>query len=163
MRDMDEIGLKTCSFQAELFGESVALLKCGSKIFIRRYMYSDLASRIDSQGYVFESMDITDAFDELDRQYGETSYGQIKYGTEEMYWIGYIYRYWAYTYEKSSKQLFKTVKPDELRKLYYPYHSLDPSQAVERILEAKGVSDKDEIARGVEIMCRVRKRSIQSV
>lgn len=31
MRDMDEIGLKTCSFQAELFGESVALLKCGSK------------------------------------------------------------------------------------------------------------------------------------
>ena len=58
MRDMDEIGLKTCSFQAELFGESVALLKCGSKIFIRRYMYSDLASRIDSQGNVFESMDI---------------------------------------------------------------------------------------------------------
>ena len=90
-------------------------------------------------------------------------HGQIKYGTEEMYWIGYIYRYWAYTYEKSSKQLFKTVKPDELRKLYYPYHSLDPSQAVERILEAKGVSDKDEIARGVEIMRRVRKRSIQSV
>ena len=73
-----------------------------------------------------------------------------------MHWIGYIYRYWAYTYEKSSKQLFKYIKPDELRALYFPYHSLDPAQAIERIIESKGTDIGDQIAKGVEIMRIVR-------
>ena len=75
-----------------------------------------------------------------------------------MHWIGYIYRYWAYTYEKSSKQLFKYIKSEKLRNLYFPYHSLDPAQAIERILEAKGIDNYDQIARGVEIVRRVRKK-----
>ena len=156
MKNMDGYGLKICTFQAELFEKSIDRLECSSKIFIRRFMYSDLAARIDSKGFFYESTGITDAFDEIDRQYGKSAYGQLKYGTEEMYWIGYMYRYWAYTYEKSSKQLFKLIKPEELRSLYSPYHSLDPSQAIERILEARGVDERDQIARGVEIMRRVR-------
>ena len=48
------------------------------------------------------------------------------------------------------------MKPEELEKLYFPYHSLDPEQAIERIMEAKGLKEEDEIARGVEIMRRVR-------
>jgi len=54
-----------------------------------------------------------------------------------MYWIGYIYRYWCFTDTVSSKNLYRRIKPDELRKLYFPYHSMDPGQAVERIKEAK--------------------------
>ena len=103
-------------------------------------------------------MSIDDAFYELDQQYGKTSYGQIKYDPEEMYWIGYIYRYWAYTHKKSSKQLFKIVKPEELRKVFFPFHSLDPSQAIERIMESKGIKEEDDISRGVEIMRRIRKK-----
>ena len=75
-----------------------------------------------------------------------------------MHWIGYIYRYWAYTYEKSSKQLFKYIKPEKLRDLYFPYHSLDPAQAIERILESDGMDNSNQIARGVEILRRVRKK-----
>ena len=75
-----------------------------------------------------------------------------------MYWIGYLYRYWAYTFEKSSKQVFRSIKPEELRELYFPYHSLDPAQAIERILEAKGMEDRDQITRGVEILRRIRKK-----
>jgi len=29
------------------------------------------------------------------------------------------------------------MEPKELRELYYPYHSLDPAQVIERILETK--------------------------
>ena len=76
---------------------------------------------------------------------------------EIMYWIGYIYRYWSYTYQKTSKQIYKFIKPKELRSLYYPYHSLDPAQAIERILEAKGVDEKDMTARGVKIMREIMK------
>ena len=159
MKSMDEYGLKMCVFQAELFENSVLQQECSSKVFIRRFMYSDLAARIDAEGFFYESTGIIDAFDELDRQYGKTSYGNQKFGMEEMHWIGYMYRYWAYTYEKSSKQLYKFIKPEVLRDLYFSYHSLDPSQAIERILEARGVDDRDQIARGVEIMRRNRKNA----
>ena len=162
MRGMDEYGLKICSFQAELFQRSVTGLECSSKIFIRRFMLSDLAARMDSNGLLFEAAGIEDAFDELDRQYGTTVYGRQKFGTEEMHWIGYIYRYWAYSYEKSSKHLFKFIKPEELRDLFFPYHSLDPAQAIERILEARGVDDTDQIIRGVEIMRRIRAKHTPS-
>ena len=158
MKSMDSYGLKICAFQAELFERSVSKLECSSRIFVRRFMYSDLASRIDSNGYWFEATCIDDAFEELERQYGKTEYGQQKYSEEEMHWIGYIYRYWAYTYEKSSKQLFKYIKPEQLRDLYFPYHSLDPAQAIERILESKGTDNSDQIARGVKIIRRIRKK-----
>ena len=158
MKEIDSYGLKVCAFQAELFEQSVFRLECSSKIFIRRFMHSDLASRLDSNGFIYEASGIEDAFDEIDSQYGSTTYGQKKYGAEEMHWIGYMYRYWAYTYEKSSKQLFKFIKPEDLRELFYPYHSLDPAQAIERILDAKGMDNKSQIARGVEIMRQVRKK-----
>jgi hypothetical protein len=158
MKKIDEYGKKICGFQAELFKDSIVHQACSSKIFIRRFMNSELAERIDSNGFFFESSGIIDAFEDLDEEYGPTDYGKIKYSTEELYWMGYIYRYWSYIASKSSKQIYKMIKPDELRKLYFPYHSLDPEQAIERIMEAKGMDEKNEIARGVEIMRRVRKK-----
>lgn len=43
-------------------------------------------------------------------------------------------------------------------KLYYPYHSLDPAQAVERIIEAKGLGEEEYIQRGVELLRELRKK-----
>lgn len=158
MREMDTYGLKLCGYQAELFKESAIQLKCSSRVFVRRFMNSRLADRIDANGLYFDATGIPEAFEELDEQYGATEYGKVKYSAEELYWIGYIYRYWCYTYDKSSKQLYKLIKPEELRSLYFPYHSLDPKQAIERIMEAKGLGAEDDIARGVEILRRVRSR-----
>ena len=164
MRKMDSLGLRLCSYQAELFERSLSGTECSSKIFVRRFMNSDLARRMDSIGFLFDSLDVSDALAELDAQYGPSSYGNEKFSNEEMHWVGYIYRYWAYTYELSSKQLYKKKKPDELRKLYFPYHSLDPLQAIERILEGTGPEESaDDIARGVIILRNVRqKRALQS-
>lgn len=156
MISIDAAGLKLCTFQAEIFRESLFQLACGSRIFIRRFMNSDLASRLDAKGFLYESSGVRNALEELELQYGASAYGSFRYPAEEMYWIGYLYRYWAYTYGKSSRQLYKFMKPEELSVLYYPYHSLDPAQAIERILESKGVSDEDAIARGVAVLRRVR-------
>lgn len=89
-------------------------------------------------------------------QFGPSEYGQIRFGREELYWMGYIYRYWSYISGKSSKQLFKYIKSEELRKLYFPYHSLDAEMAIERIKESKGLVEEDDIKRGVEIMRKIR-------
>ena len=72
--------------------------------------------------------------------------------------MGYLYRYWCYTFEKNSRQVYKIIKPRELRGLYYPYHSLDPAQAIDRILEAKQMREQDFTRRGVEILREIIRR-----
>ncbi len=161
MRKMDSLGLKICSYQAVLFESSLENTDCSSKIFIRRFMNSNLAKRMDSDGFVFDSLDISDAIRELEEQYGVSSYGIEKFSIEEMHWIGYMYRYWAYISGKSSKQIYKIIKPEKMRKLYFPYHSLDPLQAIDRIMEEVDPEDQsglDDIAKGVITLRKVRSR-----
>ena len=158
MRDIDEYGLKMCAYQAEIFKSSALNQECSTGIFVRRFMNSELAERMDRKGSFFESSSVSGAFEELNRQYGKSSYGKVKYGKEELYWIGYIYRYWSYISGSSSKHLYKVIKPDELRRLYMPYHSLDPKQAIERIMETDKENEKTDIARGVDILRKVRSR-----
>lgn len=157
MKKIDEIGLKLCKIQAEVFSASVKETNCSSPIFMRRFMNSQVAKRMDLGGFLFEACDVSQIFREIEMEFGESSYGKEKYSEAELYWIGYLYRYWSCTYQKTSKQIYKFIKPKELRALYYPYHSLDPAQAIERILEARGVNEKDLTARGVKIMRDIMK------
>ncbi|MGM9814010.1 MAG: hypothetical protein ACI32C_03825 [Candidatus Enteromonas sp.] len=75
----------------------------------------------------------------LEEEYGVSNYGKVKYSKDELYWIGHFYRYFCYTYGISSNRAYRIVKPKELRMLYQPYHTLDTSQAIERILAAKRI------------------------
>lgn len=152
MKKIDEEGLKLCALQAEVFADSLTATQCSSLVFIRRFMNSEVATRMDRNGFLLEACDVTSIFNEVEAQYGPTSYGKERYGREELYWLGYLYRYWTYTYEKSSKQVYKQMKPKNLRKLYYPYHSLDPAQAIERILESSGSKEEDYTEKGVQIL-----------
>lgn len=161
MRKIDEIGLKLCKIQAEVFAASPSETNCSSLIFIRRFMNSQVAQRMDSGGFLFESCETKQIFEEIDEAFGRSSYGKEKYSEVELYWIGYLYRYWSYTYQKTSKQVYRFIKPKVLRGLYYPYHSLDPAQAIERILEAKGASDEDFTERGVKILREIVKKERQ--
>ena len=162
MKKMDSIGLRLANFQATVFSGSLDLTSCSSGIFIRRFMNSELAKRIDQPGFLFDAMDMRDAISEIEEQYGKSNYGSERYSREELYWIGYIYRYWSYTSNQSSRKLYKTVKPDVLRKLYFPYHSLDPQQAIERI-NGGFLLDKEteirDISRGVSALRKVRSKS----
>jgi len=156
MKEMDNYGLKLCQFQAELFQKSVDETKCSSKIFIRRFMLSEVAKRMDKVGFLHNITDTVDAFIEIEEQFGASNYGIVKFEEEELYWIGYIYRYWSYITGMSSKQLYRLIKPEELKKVYFPYHSLDPALAIERIKEAKQMTDEDDIKRGVAILRKIR-------
>ena len=147
MKKINEEGLKLCALQADIFAESLETTQCSSPIFIRRFINSQVAARMDHRGFLLEASDAV-----------STSYGKERYGREELYWLGYLYRYWAYTYEKSSKQVYKQMKAKELRKLYYPYHSLDPAQAIERILESNGSEEEDYTEKGVRVLRGILER-----
>ena len=162
MKQMDSQGLKMCSYQAALFENSLEQTQCSSPIFIRRFMNSDLAKRMDNAGFLYDATDVSEAINELETQYGQSSYGIEKYSREEMHWIGYIYRYWAYVSEKPSKLIYKTIKPGQLRKLFFPYHSLDPLQAIERIMEItkpEETYDPTDISAGVRVLRTIRNKS----
>ncbi|MCD7950639.1 MAG: antitoxin [Erysipelotrichaceae bacterium] len=160
MREMDYDGLILCDIQGKLFELSVETEECSSNIFIRRFMNSKVAVRFDNATFLNESTPIETVLDEINEQYGKSTYGSIKFSKNEMFWIGYIYRYMVYVYEIESMKAYKIIKGKELRNLYLPYHTLDPLNAIDRILEAKNINlnptREEKIARGVEILRKIR-------
>lgn len=161
MRDIKKInrdGLLLCELQAKAFENSIDKMESSSEIFIRRFMKSKIAKRLDNQSILDSNIQANDILMLVDEEYGATDYGSVKYTHNEMYWIGYIYRYFSFTYDLSSSQVYKIIKPKELRGLFLPYHTMDPSQAIERILEAKGmfIDEEIELQRQYEIFKRIR-------
>lgn len=152
MREFDDYGLKICRYQGEVFSMSWEKTACSSPIFLRRFMYSAIAQRMDKDGFLSETVTQTDVIDEIDKEYGKSDYGREKYSAEELYWIGYLYRYWCYTHQISSKSLYRMIKPAELRKLYFPCRSQEPAQAIERVIEVSGLEEEEHIQRGVAIL-----------
>lgn len=159
IKKIDKDGLLLCELQAKTFEMSIDATEVSSEIFIRRFMNSQISKSIDSCEILQTNMQAKDILERIEEQYGKSNYGSKRYTKNELYWIGYIYRYFSYTYEKSSVQIYKIVKPKELRALFLPYHTLDPSQAIERILEAKNLfidDDKAEIVRQYKIYKSIR-------
>ena len=161
MKKMNRDGLLLCELQAKAFENSIKKMDSSSEIFIRRFMRSRIAKRLDDESILDSNIQADDILDLVDEEYGTSNYGSVKYTRNEMYWIGYIYRYFAITYELSSGQVYKIVKPRELRSLFLPYHTMDPSQAIERILEAKGLltDEKSELERQYKIFRKIRNES----
>ena len=101
-----------------------------------------------------------DVIERFRDQYKISKYGSVKYTKNEMYWIGYIYRYYCFTYEILSVQAYRKIKPKELRDMFLPYHTMDPSQSVERILESKRMilNDSEELDRQYKIFKKKREK-----
>lgn len=162
MRKISTDGLLLCKLQAETFENSIEKTDASSEIFIRRFMKSEIAKRLDNESILESNIQANDILDIINEEYGISNYGSVKYSKNEIYWIGYIYRFFAFTYDMTSAQVYKIVKPKELRGLYLAYHTLDPVQAVERILESKGmlINPKEELNRQYEIFKRIRKEEL---
>ena len=134
------------------------LTSTSSEIFMRRFMNSKVVKTIDNESILQINLQPKDIIKQVEEEYKESNYGSVKYTKNEMYWIGYLYRCFSYMYELSSIRVYKIVKPKALRGLFLPYHTLSPEQAIERILEAKGMilNLEDEINRQFEIYKRIR-------
>lgn len=158
MKEIDKDGILLCELQAQTFEMSVEETQVSSDIFIRRFMNSKIVKMIDRETILETTIQPQDLLREIEEQYGVSQYGSVKYTRNEMYWIGYLYRYFSYTYEYSSVQVYKIIKGKELRELFLAYHTLDPAQSIERILEAKGMlcDEESEIQRQYEIFRRNR-------
>ena len=152
----DEILL--CDMQSELFEESLKV-NGSSAIFIRRFMNSQVAKRFDDESILNESKTNESILAEIISEYDKDASGTQKYSSEEMAWIGYIYRYWHILYKTPSKKIYKICNSSEMRNLFYVYHTLDPKKAIDRILESKNiVIETDMVKKGIEILRMLKKQ-----
>lgn len=158
MKELGKDERLLCELQGHIFEKSAGEYGTSSAVFVRRYMNSDYAARMDRLGFIDRPTDEQEAFASLDAQYGNSQYGSELYSPDELYWMGYIYRYWVCTYGISSKTVYKMSNVREMHSVYYAYHSLDPLQAIQRLMEAKGLSfqEDEQIATGVRVLRKIR-------
>lgn len=135
MTPLSYIELKLCQAQAKIFEASVNKTNYSSPIFIRRFVYSSIAKSFDDKKYLYRFDTIEEVFNIIDEEFGESQYGETKYSSDQMFWIGYIYRCICIKYNLSSKSVYKLFNAKEIIKYYNIYHTLDIVDASERMME----------------------------
>lgn len=150
MKEFDNTGSKLCSYQAEIFSCSSSRLDCSSPVFLRRFFHSGFADKLDNYNDYLLSYDIDDCFNELNEEYGKSSYGRKKYPEPVLHWLGYITRYICYTREISSKKLIKTIPLKLFTENYEVYHTQSEEWVIDRIIEVSG-SDRDIFNKNAQI------------
>ena len=158
MKKKDRDCVLLCDIQGELFQKSVSDLNMSSETFVRRFMNSNIAEEFDNVFFLEDTKSIKNIFDDLDKQYGSSNYGSVKYSSDVMYWVGYLYRQFAYCYDISSKRAYHYLPLSYVASTYDAYHTLDISLAIERLLEARGISfDPDYLnKKGLELLRKMR-------
>lgn len=132
---MNEIQLKLCDIQGRLFELSVDR-QIKSSSFVKIFMNSEAAKALDStynrmqwagEEYLFEEV-MEGAMDKLSEK------GEV-YSKDVIYWIGYIYRYWHYYTEESSKAIYKQAPVETMKRNYLMFHTMAPEVAIEDLKE----------------------------
>ena len=86
MKKINKDGLLLCELQASAFENSIDRMDSSSEIFIRRFMKSKIARRLDDGSILESNLQANDILELVDEEYGVTDYGTVKYTHDEMYW-----------------------------------------------------------------------------
>ena len=128
---MDSIQLKLCDIQGHLFEHSTAYASEG---FIRDFMNSEVAEHLDSPYNKLQWMGEEYLIDELKDEKTLVTEGE-KYSPEVLYWIGYLYRYWACTRDERSKRIYRQAPAKTMKRNYMAFHTFDPDVAIDDLIE----------------------------
>lgn len=140
MREFDSQGLHLAEYQGGLFEKSVSRFSCSTKVFLRRFYHSRLLNILDKNNLGLLSVP-EEGLDEIEREFGETSYGKIKWNPDVLFWIGYTYRYISYTRDTETTLLMKLFPPEIMRDVYFVFHTQSMEWVVENLLYKQKLSE----------------------
>jgi len=103
-------------------------------------MCSDSAAKLDR----LEIVDLPALYPEIRSE--RSLKNPIRFSADELYWMGYLYRYWCYVEYLSSRQVYHRMPPSRLRPLFLPYHTQDPAKAIAVIKENDPSFSQDDYA-----------------
>ena len=140
MKSLNRFELQLCDIQGRLFERSL-LKNLDSADFIEKFMNSETCVFFDlpydrlqwaGEEYIMENL-----LDEID-----ISPPGEKYGKEELFWIGYVYRYWHLLTGESSKEIFIKANAQLMKDCYLGFHTMDIILAIENLQEIHRQSSK---------------------
>ncbi len=140
MKKFDQTGLLLAEYQGKLF-EASEKLNCSSPIFIRRFLHSELLESLDKNDASLVTLDVTEGIRSIMNQFGDSEYGKEKYSKGSLFWMGYMYRYIAYTRGQSTKYIMQLFKHKQMDSVYYSYHTQDPEWCVKSLLDLNDISE----------------------
>lgn len=127
--------LNLCKRQGRLFALA-SVEGYNSKKFIQSFMKSELAKGIDSvynrYQWVGEDYWFQELMDEIKKPIPKT--GEVL-EEDVMYWIGYLYRFWHFYKNASSKEIFAAAPYESMNTNYLFFHSMSPEMAVDDLIE----------------------------
>jgi len=128
---MDNMQIKLCDIQGRLFELSE---NYKSDDFIRKFMTSEVAGHLDAPYNKLKRMGEEYLLEELEDEKKLTMQGE-KYSREVLYWIGYLYRYWACSRGEPSRKIYRQAPARTMRRNYLMFHTLDPEIAIDDLKE----------------------------
>ncbi|MCL2712858.1 MAG: hypothetical protein FWD37_06280 [Methanomassiliicoccaceae archaeon] len=137
----DALKIHLCDIQGRLFELS---LKMGfaSETFINVFMRSRCAEDYDMIHHKLQWMGESYLMEEvIDECTGKLVVGE-QYSKEEMYWIGYAYRYWHFLTGENSKAISKQVPAKVMRNGYEGFHTEDISLAIEDLKQVAKLGNR---------------------
>ena len=130
---MDSIQLKLCDIQGRLFERFTAYASEG---FIRDFMNSEVAEHLDSTYNKLQWTGEEYLIDGLGDERALDTEGE-RYSPEVLYWIGYLYRYWACARGERSRRIYRQAPAKTMRRNYMAFHALDPDVAIDDLIEIR--------------------------
>lgn len=140
MREFDHTGIILAEYQGKIFEKSVDL-NCSTAIFVRRFLHSNYLKKLDMNDLTSISLDVNEALDSIQSQFGASDYGKVKYSKNALFWIGYMYRYISYTRGITTKFTINLFTHKQMNDIYYSFHTQDPEWCIYSLLEMNNLSE----------------------
>lgn len=140
MKEFDHDGLLLAEYQGKLFEKS-GDLECSSAVFLRRFQHSELLKDLDRNRPALMSLDAGEGITVIMEQFGKSDYGKVMYSKSALFWMGYMYRYIAYTREVSTRFVMQLFAYRQLNDVYYTFHTQAPEWCVRNLLELNGLTE----------------------
>ena len=123
--------MKLCDIQGRLFERSG---EYASEGFICAFMNSEVAEHLDSPYNKLQWMGEEYLLEELEDEKDLSVDGE-KYNSDVLYWIGYLYRYWACSRKESSRKMYRYAPAKTMKRNYLAFHTLDPEIVIDDLME----------------------------
>jgi len=123
-----------CDIQGRLFELA---LKNGydCPAFIKTFMNSHSAIALDDTYDRLQWAGEEYILEELNEESGGLKKAGETYSIEVMYWAGYLYRYWHYYTNESSKEIYKIADAKTINECWLGFHTLDIEMAIDDLKE----------------------------
>lgn len=133
---MNEHEQRMCEEQSLLFEMMADAFPCSSSYVISRFMNSDIAKRMDKidDPYNYNCANnivciLKEKYPSLTAKEGE------HYSKSLLRWIGYVFRAWSIIKRKSSYDIYKDMKADDLLSYYDSFHTFSIEYCIDRLEE----------------------------